>query len=403
MSGSACGTSRPKVLIVAGYFDWFSGYQETAIARAMTDLADTSVLAGDRVSPIFSDDHLARIQQSRRYDTGTRVENRVTVTRVPTRELRSMVWASGIPRMVSAGDYDLVIQVMPGQLLPSLASLSRGAQRVVLYGDNKAMYSSLSPALAACKFAVFCITKGALYTCVNLRANRVYGYTPDTIRRLRAFHPNTPMSLFPLSYDESAFHYSRHVRTAQRAELGISDDSVVILAAGKVNPQKRIDLLVRAFDEVRNKTPQVRLLLAGLDDGESSRSLRELIKKLGIQHLVKLFPFVDAHTLNRLFNAADIGIWPRMPAVTIQQAMGTGLDVLIPQNEFTSHLFGTGQSVHQIGTEGKDVELQDIVAAVTLLSQGLPQCTDERRRATEENARYSSASLCRDLLREIHR
>jgi len=62
---------RPRVVIVAGYFDWISGYQETALASAYAEFADVEVVSSDRVSPGFSDEHLERLGVSRRYAPGT--------------------------------------------------------------------------------------------------------------------------------------------------------------------------------------------------------------------------------------------------------------------------------------------------------------------------------------------
>ena len=60
-------TGKPRALLLTGYFDWFSGYQETALAAWFPRYADTEVIASDRVSPMFSDAHLAGLGISRRY------------------------------------------------------------------------------------------------------------------------------------------------------------------------------------------------------------------------------------------------------------------------------------------------------------------------------------------------
>ncbi|MFC6705742.1 glycosyltransferase [Flexivirga alba] len=403
MSLTNAARRLPKVLIVAGYFDWFSGYQETALARAMASLADTYVLAGDRVSPIFSDEQLERIGQQRRYPANTRVEHGVTVTRLATRELRSMVWAPSVPRTIADGNFDVIVQVMPGQLFPALASLARNVRRVVLYGDNKAMYAGLPPAVAAAKFAVFCATKGALYTAVNLRADHVYGYTKDTIRRLRAFHPGTTMTLFPLTYDENKFFYSPELRESRRHQLGFREDDVVILGAGKVNAQKRLDLLVDAFHQARDGLPQLRLVLAGFDDGPVAQSLRDDVVRRGVANFVTILPFVDSDELNALFNASDLGVWPRMPAVTIQQALGTGLDVLIPNNDFTDHLFYSDLRSHEVrNTRSGERDSAPLASSFSMLASDLPRSdTDRQTAAYLAKCTISARSLCQALLENV--
>ncbi len=65
-------------------------------------------------------------------------------------------------------------------------------------------------------------------------------------------------------------------RTEVRRELGISDDDVVIGAVGRIEREKRYDLLVNAFADLAGKYPNVRLFVAG--DG-SLRSHVEAIAR----------------------------------------------------------------------------------------------------------------------------
>ena len=193
--------TEPHVLLIAGYFDWFSGYQETALATAFSKIATTEVIASDRVSPAFTDDHLARIGVPRRYTPGTTGENGVMVTRFRSFEIRSMVWSKAAISYLSGRSYDLIVQVMPGQLLSAAPSFSSHAShRVVLYGDNRAMWASLSRPLRLVKGGAFALSKGVLYTLVNGGSTAIYGYTPNTIRRLRPFSASRQMQLMPLAY-----------------------------------------------------------------------------------------------------------------------------------------------------------------------------------------------------------
>src|SRR5665648_1252358 len=126
---------QPRVCLVSGYFDWFSGYQETVLAKWLGRYTNTEVVAGDRVSPIFSDEHLSRISVDRRYVPGATTRDGVTVTRFATRELRSMLWSADVRKYIASQPYDLIIQAMPGQILPLAATLTRNqCTRVALYG-----------------------------------------------------------------------------------------------------------------------------------------------------------------------------------------------------------------------------------------------------------------------------
>jgi glycosyltransferase involved in cell wall biosynthesis len=74
--------------------------------------------------------------------------------------------------------------------------------------------------------------------------------------------------------DHRAFRRNRSREPSVRRDLGLSPDDVVIGAIGRLEPQKRFDLLIRACAVLRERWPGIRLLIAG--DG----SLREVLRGL---------------------------------------------------------------------------------------------------------------------------
>ena len=269
--------TRPRALLIAGYFDWFSGYQETVLAPALAEHTDLEILASDRVAPIFTDAHLARLGVPRHYDAGSREERGALFHRVPVNEWRGMVWGDEARKLINRRPFDLIVQVMPGQGLPLAASLARSeAVRVVLYGDNSAMWANLSVAKRRVKWLVFSMTKGLTYRFANRRADVSYGYTPETLTRLQPFSAN-PMRLLPLAFDQSRFFLSDDLREQGRAERGYGPAERVVLFAGKFDQVKRIDLLIRAFAAGTPGRP-VAATAAG---GQRRRSPRERIGRTG--------------------------------------------------------------------------------------------------------------------------
>lgn len=390
--------TKPRVLVLAGYFDWFSGYQETGLAAWLSRYATTEVVAGNRVSSMFSDAQLAGLGISRMYKTGTTEENGVRVTRFSTVEKRSMVWSTKARAYIESQDYDLIIQVMPGQLLPFAGTLARNrAVRVALYGDNSAMWSHLAPVHRFLKGAAFAVSKGALYTIVNRRADLVYGYTPDTVHRLRAYGGGKALRVLPLAFDSERFYFDARLRERNRNALGYEDSDRIVIAAGKLQPKKRLDLLLEAFGRLTSQREDVRLLVVGADDSAYSGELRNRIETDRLlRDRVTLRGFVGSAELNGLFNAADIGVWPRMPAITIQQAMGTGLPVVLPRNEWVGHLIRPGSGVYfdeSTDNDSRTIEL----AIASQLDKG---CSEpERIERAASNGWLSSEGLAISICR----
>lgn len=82
------------------------------------------------------------------------------------------------------------------------------------------------------------------------------------------------------SIDPDAFRRDPARRGAMRANLGLPDDAVVVGAVGRVEPQKRFDLLLEAMVPIFRQHPEVRLVIAG--DGSRLASLKDYSVSLGV-------------------------------------------------------------------------------------------------------------------------
>ncbi|MDV3354470.1 hypothetical protein [Dietzia sp. IN118] len=331
-------TTKSNLLVACGYYDQFSGYQEIGITRALARRANVTVVAGDRVNPIFSDAHLGNIGASRTYSTEVTIDQNVEVRRFKAHEMRSMLVSPSAIGYMRKGRWDGIVQIMPGQLLPAApAFICHGQPRAVLYGDNDAMYANLSKSAARAKRAIFNATKGQVYRAVNREATSVFGYTQNTCKIIDRLNSGPDCSLLPIAFDNEIFFYDEDLRRTTRGHLGFDENDVVIFAPGKPQKQKQFIELLRIFAAIAPGT-NAKLMFAGAGSDQASDELRQAVKVNNLHQRVVIQPFVDSRTLNSLFNASDIGVWPAMPAATIQQSMGTGLRTIFPENDLVGHL-----------------------------------------------------------------
>jgi glycosyltransferase involved in cell wall biosynthesis len=80
--------------------------------------------------------------------------------------------------------------------------------------------------------------------------------------------------------DPGAFHRSQTTRDRMRRELGISADDVLIGGVGRLEGQKRFDLLLEAFAAIRPAHPNARLMIVG--DGSLRGMLEATAERLGV-------------------------------------------------------------------------------------------------------------------------
>jgi glycosyltransferase involved in cell wall biosynthesis len=87
-----------------------------------------------------------------------------------------------------------------------------------------------------------------------------------------------------------------------RRGFGFADDDVVIGAVGRLDFEKRFDLLIRAFARVRARWPRARLAIAG--EGKCRPDLEAEIARLGLQSSCRLLGL--QRDVNALHHAFDL-------------------------------------------------------------------------------------------------
>ena len=95
---------------------------------------------------------------------------------------------------------------------------------------------------------------------------------------------------------------SKTMREQCRASLGISGDDLAICTVGRLTPQKHVDRVLSAIARIADRLPQARLHLFG--EGPDRRSLADLTKQLGLEHIVRFHGNVPE--VDRLLPAFDL-------------------------------------------------------------------------------------------------
>lgn len=83
-----------------------------------------------------------------------------------------------------------------------------------------------------------------------------------------------------------------------------ADERPVVLSAGRMVPKKGFDTALRALKLVREKIPDVLLLLAG--SGPESSSLRQLTRDLDLESNVRFLGDLSQDQLRRYYTLADV-------------------------------------------------------------------------------------------------
>ncbi|MFA6393946.1 MAG: glycosyltransferase family 4 protein [Patescibacteria group bacterium] len=132
-------------------------------------------------------------------------------------------------------------------------------------------------------------------------------------------------------------HYARQARPDKNAK------EFKIFSAGRLVPEKRFDLLIRAVAELKGKIP-IRLIIGG--DGPNMENLKNITKDCGVEDIVKFTGWLGRVDLMRNFLECDACVttqWrPDISSVQLLEAMALGTPCLVPVNTAFAWIAGDG-------------------------------------------------------------
>lgn len=136
--------------------------------------------------------------------------------------------------------------------------------------------------------------------------------------------------------DVKKYVYNEQIRQQVRAELGVSDNTMVFGHVGRFHHQKNHAFLIDVFYELRNKKKNCQLWLAG--NGSLKTDVEQQVKELGIESdVVFLGQRSDA---NRLYQAMDVMVFPSLwegLSVSVVEAQAASLPVFASSNISPEH------------------------------------------------------------------
>lgn len=401
-----------RVAIVDPYFITGFGYQTTGWFRAL-------VAQGHQVRA-FASPHLSTVvrrHHSGDFSPGLSREDGGEVLRLESRQLpRDVVACPTLLRHVLDFSPELTLAVYPGTLFARSLFENRSRLPGVLvtaFGENSAQRRNTLPGWRQTAKNLmldtgFLLLKRRFYRAAMEASEAVLLQTPDTfeylLRRIGGArwreHIADRCVLLPLGYESRVFFPDPVAREAGRREMSLSDREPLVLYACKVMPEKRLDLWVRMVAGAMRRVAGLRALLIGRRDGDPwSECVTRWVEATGLKDRFLFLPFAARESLARLCNAADFGFWHLQPAVTIQEAMGTGLYMLMSASDTMRHLVIDPETGRHL-PEGDEHAAEDLLVETSRLwSQGGDPATPEARsrRASINRRRLSYEALAARL------
>lgn len=174
------------------------------------------------------------------------------------------------------------------------------------------------------KYIFYKLIKRLIVMFASSSVKKFYGVTPLSIDFMVDFFkvPIEKTELLPLCIEVPNIDFSKSKESFLR-ELAIEDKKFIIFTGGKLNSSKRTDILIKAIEE---RDDVILLICGAFEDEKYEQKVKDLtfgkefIKFLGWQSLENIFKYM---------NFSDIAIFPGSQSVMWQQAICSGLPILV--------------------------------------------------------------------------
>jgi D-inositol-3-phosphate glycosyltransferase len=148
---------------------------------------------------------------------------------------------------------------------------------------------------------------------VVAEADRLIANTDAEVRQLVELYGADPARTVAIPPGVDLARFTPGSRVASRRALGIAADAVVLAFAGRIQPLKAPDVLLRAAAELLRRDPALRARLVVLIAGGPSGSglaeptaLQQLGASLGLTDVLRFLPPQPADGLVHVYRAADV-------------------------------------------------------------------------------------------------
>jgi len=92
-----------------------------------------------------------------------------------------------------------------------------------------------------------------------------------------------------------------------KKELGL-EGKTIVLNVNRLDPRKRVDLLIKAFKLLSEKIRKIALIIGGI--GSEEKNLKNLAEKLNLRDKVKFVGFIEEEDLWDYYSACDVFVHP---------------------------------------------------------------------------------------------
>ena len=233
--------------------------------------------------------------------------------------------------------YEYVIHYK--SVLPGTIALSLMAPVITGGGlnDYRKSLSSIKPERNIDKWNQKIVERGI--TMIHNACDQVIAPSHKMEHQLQSWHAHSPITILPTGVDKITTS-TEEIETWRR-KLGLPEGTPVIIFVGRLGTEKNVALLVKAFEIVAHKLPEVRLLVVG---GSGSLTVTAGEAFMAESHAIAngdriIFTgFVPHEKLGGLYGLSTVFAFPSLTdtqGLVLHEAAMAGLPIVMIDREIT--------------------------------------------------------------------
>jgi glycosyltransferase involved in cell wall biosynthesis len=340
-----------KIAVVSAHYMPEIGYQEVHLPKAFSRIghtvkvftSDASVNLGGSVNKLI-------------YSPGITVDEKLKfeILRLPAVSYKSKAYSFSLRKAIEEFAPDVLIilgvaKIFPRSLL--IGKLNKKIKIVSIYGDAKEYLERGSYSQKIKTFfheLGYATLKKSLYRSAVKYSDRIILNIPETDRVFQDFLSAKEKPVYErkkvmlnLGFDPDEYYFNETDRDEMRKKMNFKEDDIVIITSTRINKRKNLESIIKLISQFNAEGKSVKYIMIGFLGDAYETELKKFIQSQSNPEAFICFPFLVSKEIRKLYCAADAGIWLKV-AISIQEAMGTGLPVILENKPSVNHLLKDG-------------------------------------------------------------
>lgn len=336
-----------KILHLVDYYQPELGYQEPLLAQEHVKQGhEVLVVTSDRYFPFADyDKTYKKILGPRKIKSGESSEHGIRVLRLPViLELGTVPIHIGIMHAILNYSPDILclhgsykISTLVGLISKRLLSTKCN----VIVDTHEAEFNTNFSKNFFTKLYYFFIVKMLIRPIMINTAHKFIAIGKPELLMLSKLMGLTSnqIQILPPGVDSQQFKPNDKERLKLRRSLNINKSDFTLLFTGKIEPRKKLELLITSFRKLNRNIRKLRLIIVGDGNSVYVNNLKKQAKKEGLsKEQITWISMVPHNQLAKFYQASDVGVWPGDVSVSRFEALSVGLQVIVPNNRLSEDL-----------------------------------------------------------------